>query len=94
LLSNASILPVSCVENGKELIRVALSEKPWLIIPDNDMPDVDGIIAIAEIRKLLPDVKVIMMSARSNLGCSDLVLIKGQDEAISGLSRLIQQVIG
>ncbi|HAN78521.1 MAG TPA: DNA-binding response regulator [Bacteroidales bacterium] len=53
--------------NGKEAIRIAQNEIPHLIILDVMMPEMDGIEACAEIRKLpqLSGALVVFLTARS-----------------------------
>lgn len=61
-------------ENGAEAIEKYKELQPELIIMDIIMPEIDGIQATKEIKKLNPDAKIIMCSA---VGQQDMI-----DEAI------------
>lgn len=50
-------------ENGARAIEKYKELMPDLVIMDITMPEVDGIQAVKEIKKLTPDAKVIMCSA-------------------------------
>ena len=48
--------------NGEEAVHDALELKPDLIILDLSMPVLDGLGAGKQIRKLLPDIPILMLS--------------------------------
>lgn len=48
---------------GPEAVRLAAALKPEVILMDINLPDMNGIDATIEIRKILPGVKVLMVSA-------------------------------
>ncbi|MFA5138148.1 MAG: response regulator transcription factor [Elusimicrobiota bacterium] len=48
---------------GPDAVRMAAQLKPEVILMDINLPDMNGIDATIEIRKVLPDVKVLMVSA-------------------------------
>ncbi|HCY35852.1 MAG: two-component system response regulator [Candidatus Margulisiibacteriota bacterium] len=50
-------------ENGTMAISKYKSEKPDLVFMDITMPEMDGITAVAEIRKIDPEAKIAMLSA-------------------------------
>lgn len=52
-------------ENGQEGLELYKKHKPDLIITDISMPIMDGLEMIGHIKKIDPDVKVIVMSAYS-----------------------------
>ncbi len=54
---------VGDVENGCEAIRMARALAPDLILLDVHMPDGDGITAVKAIKKEMPDIKVVMLTA-------------------------------
>ena len=58
---------VSTAQNGLEAIDKAIKELPHLIVMDVMMPEMDGITAVEEIRKLsaLDDTLIIFLTARS-----------------------------
>jgi two-component system chemotaxis response regulator CheY len=50
-------------ENGQKAIEKFKELNPDLVIMDITMPEVDGIQAVKEIKKISPDAKVVMCSA-------------------------------
>lgn len=50
-------------QNGVEAVEKYKAEKPDLITMDITMPDMDGVTALKEIKKIDPKAKVIMCSA-------------------------------
>lgn len=54
---------VGDVENGWEAIEMARAGSPDLILMDVHMPGCDGITAVRTIKKQLPHVKVVMLTA-------------------------------
>jgi DNA-binding NarL/FixJ family response regulator len=53
---------VGTVEDGKELVEAAIRLKPDLIILDITMPSLNGVDAAREIRKHLPQVKLLFVT--------------------------------
>ncbi|SEF45173.1 response regulator [Paenibacillus sp. UNC499MF] len=49
-------------ENGKEGFRMALGEKPDMVITDIRMPEMDGLQMIEELRPMLPDTVFIILT--------------------------------
>lgn len=49
--------------NGDEAIEYAKTLKPDLIMMDINMPKRDGLEATKEIKKILPDIKIVMLTA-------------------------------
>ena len=49
-------------ENGMQLLNVLKHIKPDVVLLDIQMPIMDGLATLPEIKKLYPDVKVIMLS--------------------------------
>jgi two-component system chemotaxis response regulator CheY len=58
-------------ENGQKAIEKFKELNPDLVIMDITMPEVDGIQAVKEIKKISPDGKVVMCSA---MGHQDMVI--------------------
>lgn len=54
---------VGDVENGREAIDTARAASPDLILMDVHMPECDGITAVKVIKKEMPHVKVVMLTA-------------------------------
>jgi CheY-like chemotaxis protein len=57
-----------CAEaaNGQEAIDLALKHRPDLIILDWAMPVVSGLVAARELKKIMPDVPIILFSQHAN----------------------------
>lgn len=54
-------------ENGVQLLNLAKSLQPDIILLDIQMPIMDGIATLPEVKKLLPDTKVIMLTMNDDL---------------------------
>jgi DNA-binding NarL/FixJ family response regulator len=50
-------------ENGREAIRLAESHHPDVVVLDLAMPEMDGLEALPEIRRVSPDSDVIVLSS-------------------------------
>jgi CheY-like chemotaxis protein len=59
-----------CAEaaNGQEAIDLAMQHRPDLIILDLSMPVMDGLEAARELKRLLPDVPIILFTQHADLG--------------------------
>ncbi len=49
--------------NGREAVQLYASTKPDLVTMDITMPEMDGISAVREIKKVDPEAKIIMCTA-------------------------------
>ena len=54
-------------ENGMQLINMAKFLKPDVILLDIQMPIMDGIATLPEVKKMLPDVKIIMLTMNDDV---------------------------
>ena len=59
-----------CAEatNGQEAIELALKHRPDLIILDFSMPVMNGLDAAKELKKLMPEIPIILFTQYSDLG--------------------------
>lgn len=64
---------VYSAQNGKIALELYEKYHPNLIISDIQMPVMDGIEMSKEIRKIDKDTKIILMTAFSKLGYSDIM---------------------
>ncbi|HEX7768320.1 MAG TPA: response regulator transcription factor, partial [Nitrospira sp.] len=55
---------IGTAEDGQALIAAAQALRPDLVVTDIDMPRMDGIEAVQELRKTLPDCRVIFHTSR------------------------------
>ncbi len=79
-------------ENGEKAIALAQSEKPDLILMDIQMPGMDGLEAIKQIRlnANLAQIRIIALTARAMPGDRDRCLEAGANEYVSKPVRLKQ----
>ena len=57
---------VETVTNGRALLEAALRLRPDLIVADITMPQLNGIDAALQIKKFLPDVKILFVTMHVN----------------------------
>ncbi|HEY4760875.1 MAG TPA: response regulator transcription factor [Thermoguttaceae bacterium] len=83
LFSGTDIQIVAEAANGKDAIKLAMKEKPDVILLDIRMPDGDGLATLEILRAKVPESRVVMLSTYDNptyiarsvaLGASDYVL--------------------
>lgn len=63
--------------NGKNAIALCANLKPGLVLLDINMPEMDGLQALEEIRKISPATKVIMVSAEATMDRVSEAIKKG-----------------
>jgi DNA-binding NarL/FixJ family response regulator len=66
LSSHKDIQMIAEAENGMQLLNLLKHLKPDVILLDIHMPIMDGYTALPEIKKLYPDMKVIMLSMNND----------------------------
>ena len=66
LQSRKDIQMVAEAENGMQLLNLLKHIKPDVVLLDIQMPIMDGLTTLPEIKKLYPDVKVIMLSMHND----------------------------
>lgn len=65
LAAQGNITVVAHAHNGNETVRMAKEFKPDVVIADIVMPELDGIEATRQIRKLCPSTQVLILSMYS-----------------------------
>ena len=78
---------VAAAENGRQLVEFFEQHRPDLVVTDIKMPDVDGLAAATEIRKIQP-APVILVSAYHD---PDLVERALEDHVLAYLIKPIKQ---
>lgn len=68
---------VDVANNGKEALLAVYKEKYDLVVMDVNMPEMDGISALTEIKKVDPSVIVIILTAYSNVSDAVKVVKEG-----------------
>ncbi|MDQ6609803.1 MAG: response regulator transcription factor, partial [Bacteroidota bacterium] len=66
LAGHRDIQMVAEAENGMQLLNLLKHIQPDVILLDIQMPIMDGLASLPEIKKLYPDVKVIMLSMHND----------------------------
>ncbi|MEU7859842.1 response regulator transcription factor [Nonomuraea sp. NPDC049141] len=62
------LMVVAGVASGLEIVPAALEHRPDVAVIDIDLPGLDGISAAAELRELLPDCRVLILTALAKPG--------------------------
>ena len=57
---------VGCAQNGAEAVSKAKEHRPDVILMDVHMPVMDGVKATQEIRSMLPETKILMLTVSEN----------------------------
>ena len=66
LSSRKDVEVIAEAENGMQLLNLLKHIKPDVILLDIQMPIMDGLATLPEVKKLYPDVKVIMLSMHND----------------------------
>ena len=66
LSSRKDIQMVAEAENGMQLLNLLKHIQPDVVLLDIQMPIMDGLVTLPEIKKLYPNVKVIMLSMHND----------------------------
>ena len=66
-------LDVLQASDGRQGLAVLQAEQPDLIITDIIMPEMEGIETIREIRRIVPDIKIIAISGGGRVGNFDFL---------------------
>jgi DNA-binding NarL/FixJ family response regulator len=70
-------------QNGEEAIDLALKHRPDLIILDMSMPGLSGMQAAQELKKIMPDVPIILFTQYENIGRAILKSDRTVDRVVS-----------
>jgi DNA-binding NarL/FixJ family response regulator len=70
-------------QNGEEAIDLALKHRPDLIILDMSMPGLSGMQAAQELKKIMPDVPIIIFTQYENIGRAILKSDRTVDRVVS-----------
>jgi CheY-like chemotaxis protein len=69
-------------ENGKEAIELALQHRPDLIILDLAMPVLNGLETARELKKIMPDVPIILFTQHAHAS-----------EGLSGFHTIVDRIV-
>jgi DNA-binding NarL/FixJ family response regulator len=64
--AEAGIEVVGEAANGAEAVRLALAQRPDVVLLDITMPEENGLRAAARLREQLPEAKILMLSMHDN----------------------------
>jgi CheY-like chemotaxis protein len=85
-----------CAEaaNGREAIELARRLRPNLIVLDLSMPVMDGLMAANELKRLMPDVPIILFTQHADLGKHLLDSVGKIDRVVSkgAIKELVEHV--
>lgn len=90
------VFEVIHAENGRRAIELAEERRPHIVLMDVQMPGIQGIEALREIRRLLPDAKLVLVTAYDYfsyaqeampLGVKEYVVKPAGREQMAGLLR-------
>ncbi|MEM5016328.1 response regulator [Metabacillus indicus] len=93
---------VGLAENGRRAIELASEHKPDILLMDIKMPGINGLEAIKEIQKIVPDAKILIVSSYDTfdyaqqalrLGVKDYLLKPSKREVIlSTIQKVIDDI--
>ena len=79
IISDNKYSVVAQLTNGAEAIEFVKNNPVQVVIMDINMPGVDGITATREIKKIVPEIKIIGLSMLSDFGTIHKMLESGAD---------------
>src|SRR5690349_13208032 len=77
LIANQTSLTVVTAANGKEALACLARNLPDIVITDMQMPEMDGLQLVEEIRSRYPSVPVVLMTAHGSEELAVQALQKG-----------------
>ena len=73
---------IGTANNGRQGVEIVDSLRPDLVVMDVNMPVMNGFLATAEIKNLLPDTRVLVVSADDDPEVASTALESGADDFI------------
>lgn len=70
---------VATASDGLQLVQKAMRLRPELVLTDLSMPRLNGFEAAAELRRLFPDLRIVIITQLSGLSLKDECLRSGAD---------------
>jgi len=55
------------LDNGEDSIKAVRHENPEVVVLDMKMPDMDGITTLRELKKIRPEVQIIMLTGHGSV---------------------------
>lgn len=83
---------VATASDGQNAVHQVLIHRPELVLLDLSMPRMNGLEAAAELRKLFPDLKLIIFSELQDLSLYEECLRRGADSFVPK-SRLPEELL-
>lgn len=80
LLRSYDFTVVGSAQNGKDAVKLAVENKPDIVLMDANMPGMDGIEATKKIRAQIPDTKVVILTGIED----DALLLKAIEAGAAG----------
>ncbi|MCH7472782.1 response regulator [bacterium] len=74
---------VRTVESGMAAIEILEAFQPQLVSLDYDMPGLDGLGTLLQVKQKLPEAKVIFISGRMDLDAVTQVISNGASECVT-----------
>jgi PAS domain S-box-containing protein len=72
--------------DGEEAVRLALEQRPTVVLMDISMPNLDGFEATRRIRLAVPDIRVIVVTADTSAACVDKAFAVGADGFVAKIA--------
>jgi len=84
---------VNAVTTGNDALHVILTEPPDIAILDLGLPDMDGIDVLKKVRHHHPELKVLVLTARSQVDEKILGLDSGADDYLAKPFEMIELLV-
>lgn len=80
---------IGTASDGLEALQIVAELKPDLVLMDVNMPVMDGFSSAREIKRAMPGVRIILMSAEDSPRTRDLATRAGADQFIGKVEVLV-----